>query len=253
MKGLRVSRQVGLHYGAMALYTAILHNLFLLYHIEMFVSVFKIDKLSFYIGEIVFLVWNSCNDPLFGWISDRKFLHRAEETDQSQVIITRLRALLFNGPLFAVSFLLFWVSWTFPSLQFVICLCAYDGFLTMIDLHHTALLADLSVSTTVRTDLNMYCSIFSALGSLSVFLSYAVWSHDSLLPFQTFCVCLVIAAIIGFVVSSRTLEKLYRKSEEKLSSHKRCYSFDDMILNLEAALALLIIFNHTKGVVTLMM
>lgn len=223
MKVAKVSRQVGLHYGAMALYTAILHNLFLLYHIEMFVSVFKIDKLSFYIGEIIFLVWNSCNDPLFGWISDRKFLHR--EADQSQIIITRLRALLFNGPLFAISFLAFWVSWTFPALQFVVCLCAYDGFLTMIDLHHTALLADLSVSTTVRTDLNMYCSIFSALGSLSVFLSYAVWSRDSLLPFQMFCICLAIAAIVGFFISARTLETLYRKSEKKVSSHKRYEAF----------------------------
>ncbi len=66
----------------------------------------------------------------------------------------------------------------------MICLCLYDGFLTMLDLHHSALLADLAVSHDARAQLNSYCSIFSAFGSLSVFMSYMVWDRDSLLTFQ---------------------------------------------------------------------
>lgn len=213
------ARHLGLHYGAMALYIALLHNIFLLYHIEMFVSLYKIDKFSFWVGETIFLIWNSCNDPLFGWISDRKFLMHT--SDDSNIVLTRLRALMWNGPLLAVSFILFWVSWAFPALQFVICLCIYDGFLTMVDLHHTALLADLSLNSAVRTDLKVYCSIFSAIGSLSVFLSYAVWSRDSLFPFQMFCICLASVAAVGFFFSSKTLETLFRKSEMKSSSAKR--------------------------------
>lgn len=213
------ARHLGLHYGAMALYIALLHNIFLLYHIEMFVSLYKIDKFSFWVGETIFLIWNSCNDPLFGWISDRKFLMHT--SDDSNIVLTRLRALTWNGPLLAVSFVLFWVSWTFPALQFVICLCIYDGFLTMVDLHHTALLADLSINTAVRTDLKVYCSIFSAIGSLSVFLSYTVWSRDSLFPFQMFCICLASVAAIGFFFSSKTLETLFKKSDMKSSSTKR--------------------------------
>ena len=54
----------------------------------------------------------------------------------------------------------------------------------MVDLHHSALLADLAVSAEVRTPLNSYCSVFSALGSLSVFLSYMMWDRESLLTFQ---------------------------------------------------------------------
>ena len=73
--------------------------------------------------------------------------------------------------------------------QFVICLCLYDGFLTMVDLHHSALLADLAVSADVRTRLNSYCSVFSALGSLSVFLSYMMWDRESLLTFQVKSKC----------------------------------------------------------------
>uniref|UniRef100_A0A673I656 Major facilitator superfamily domain containing 13A n=1 Tax=Sinocyclocheilus rhinocerous TaxID=307959 RepID=A0A673I656_9TELE len=61
-------------YGSLALFISILHNVFLLYYVETFVSVYKIDKMSFWLGETVFLIWNSLNDPLFGWLSDRSFL-----------------------------------------------------------------------------------------------------------------------------------------------------------------------------------
>lgn len=82
-------------YGSLALFTSTLHNVFLLYYVDTFVSVYKIDKVSFWLGEVsktlvgilcfcvlrkrvlfqtVFLLWNSFNDPLFGWLSDRSFL-----------------------------------------------------------------------------------------------------------------------------------------------------------------------------------
>lgn len=39
-------------YGSLALFTSILHNVFLLYYVDTFVSVYKINKLSFWIGEV---------------------------------------------------------------------------------------------------------------------------------------------------------------------------------------------------------
>ncbi|OWK07826.1 MFSD13A [Cervus elaphus hippelaphus] len=88
-------------YGSLALFVSVLHNVFLLYYVDTFVSVYKIDKAAFWVGEVgqhwgsqpgwepgrwqgsvppiqeqrtVFLLWNSLNDPLFGWLSDRRFL-----------------------------------------------------------------------------------------------------------------------------------------------------------------------------------
>ena len=69
---------------------------------------------------------------------------------QAELITKRLWALTVNGPLLAVSFLLFWFVWSFPGLQFAVVLCLYDGFLTAVDLHHTALLADLALSAKDR-------------------------------------------------------------------------------------------------------
>ena len=196
-------------YGSIALFQSMLHNVFLLYHMETFVSVYKIDKTSFWIGETIFLLWNSLNDPLFGWVSDRRYLKQGSVSNESAIVLSRLNALQRYGPLFAASFLLFWMSWTWPALQFVICLCLYDGFLTVIDLHHSALLADLSVSADVRTRLNSYSSVFSAIGSLSVFLSYVVWNKDDLTVFRTFCILLVLISVTGFYISTTLLKKAY--------------------------------------------
>ena len=43
---------VRIAYGSMSLYVAILHNVFLLYYVDIFVSVYKIDRNSFWLGEV---------------------------------------------------------------------------------------------------------------------------------------------------------------------------------------------------------
>ncbi|XP_029934101.1 transmembrane protein 180 [Myripristis murdjan] len=199
-------------YGCLALFTSILHNVFLLYYVETFVSVYKIDKISFWVGETVFLIWNSLNDPLFGWLSDRAFLSSPQVGSQitsPEVVLKRLQALSRNGPLFALSFLAFWVAWARPGLQFLLCLCLYDGFLTIVDLNHSALLADLAVSASDRTRLNFHCSVFSALGSISVFLSYSFWDKEDFFSFRLFCVTLAAFSTLGFVLVSQLLRRRF--------------------------------------------
>ncbi|KAK2866471.1 hypothetical protein Q7C36_002527 [Tachysurus vachellii] len=200
-------------YGSLALFVSILHNVFLLYYVDTFVSVYKIDKLSFWVGETVFLIWNSLNDPLFGWLSDRSFLSTPQSGSQissPEVVLKRLQSLSRNGPLFALSFLSFWVAWAHPGLQFLICLCLYDGFLTLVDLNHNALLADLAVFADERTRLNFHSSLFSALGSLSVFLSYSFWDKDDFMSFRIFCVALAALSVLGFAVVSQILRHRFQ-------------------------------------------
>ncbi|KAL8558518.1 hypothetical protein ACOMHN_038842 [Nucella lapillus] len=204
---LRMSLEVA--YGCMSFFSSVLHNVFLLYHVDMFVSVYKIDKASFFIGEIVFLFWNCINDPLFGWLSDWHYLQGNKEHPKSDVVLRRIAALQRNGPLLALSFLSFWVAWAYPWLQFLVCMCAYDGFLTMVDLHHSALLADLAVSNEDRTKLNAYCSLFSVMGSLSVFVSYMLWHKEDLTYFRSLCVVLTCISLVGYLVMSGVLKASY--------------------------------------------
>ncbi len=48
--------------------------MFLLYHIKFYLQVFKISESAFWIGELLFLIWNSCNDFVFGWLFDKAML-----------------------------------------------------------------------------------------------------------------------------------------------------------------------------------
>lgn len=232
----------------------------------MFVSVFKIDKASFWIGETIFLIWNSLNDPLFGWIGDRSQVssniesfdssqnvqqpgdhniiinenasnrqvslhhrHTTVSVDEesktsshprdgirlhqtgasSQLIVKRTKMISACGPLLALSFLLLWFDWMMPAIQFALCLCIYDAFLTMVDLHHSALLADLSLTADARTSMNTYESIFSAIGSSSVFMSYLFWDKHDLTKFRIFCVVLAVISASGFYVVSTALRSIY--------------------------------------------
>lgn len=139
------------------------------------------------------------------------FFRSGSSITNSEVVLRRLKALATNGPLFALSFLAFWVSWARPGLQFLLCLCLYDGFLTLVDLHHSALLADLAVSASDRTRLNFYCSVFSALGSASVFLSYSFWNKEDFYSFRFFCVTLAAFSIMGFLFVSHVLRRRFQK------------------------------------------
>ena len=203
-------------YGTLTLFTSILHNVFLLYHVDMFVSVYQISKTAFWCGEALFLIWNSLNDPLFGWFSDRKLLGftMVGSKHSKDIVWTRISSLHIYCPLFTLAFCSFWVSWTYPGIQFAVCLCLYDGFLTMIDLHHSALLADLSVSAFVRAKLNSRCSIFSAIGSASVFLSYLVWNKANLKAFRLFCGSLALFSFLGYLVMVHSLKMAYKKKTE---------------------------------------
>lgn len=190
-------------YGACSLFKTLLHNIFLLYHIEVFVAQRHISATGFWCCESMFLVYNSLNDFVAGALSDHTLLDgialgmplkgvrdtavRVTAGTLKQRIRCVLsgpscsdgRALTWGGPALCATFLLFWFEWTsYTSLQLTVALVAYDGALSYFDVNHSALLADLATNEAERARFNMYSSFFSALGSLSVFASYIVWDAD---------------------------------------------------------------------------
>lgn len=199
-------------YGGLALLTSLINNIFLLFYVSTFVTIFDIDSTSFYIGETIFLIWNSVNDPFFGWLSDSGTLKESKGKDKTDIVMKRIDALSKFGPLFTVSFLLFWFKVMPIALQFTIALCLYDSFLTMVDLHHQALLADITIDAKDRVKLNSYCSAFSAAGSLSVFISYALWDKNDMMKFQMYCLFIALFACFGFYICCKSLKKYYKEN-----------------------------------------
>eukprot|EP00039_Didymoeca_costata_P024016 m.8990 g.8990 ORF g.8990 m.8990 type:complete len:522 (-) comp3989_c0_seq1:108-1673(-) len=215
-------------YGSSALFLGLIHNLFLIYHVELFISVYRISEAALWWGELVFLIWNCTNDFILGWISDSTLLSKKEEKGEGtfssrvniKTITDRLRGVSVGGPLMCLSFLLLLVPWPFigVGLQFTLSLCLYDGFLTWVDLSHNALLADLASTDDERTAMNLVGSIFSALGSMSVFLSFAVWEPQNLTRFRAFSFFMATMSGGGFIIAAKNIHNAIRK--EKLGGGK---------------------------------
>ena len=210
-------------FGATMFSSACLNNLFVTYYLELFLYVQKVDPWWFYIGQILFMVWNSINDPLFGWLSDifSPFSYRSNR---------RLGAIRYGGWLWVAAFLYIWwipgslASPTASGLHFVISLCFYDCMLTFVEVNHSALLAELSTSSEVRANANMYAAICAGLGSLSAFFSRMFWSRDDLYAFQKYCVVIGLLALVGFEITAAYLHvpKLSRGkyTEARVSSQE---------------------------------
>ena len=75
------------------------------YHVEIFVSSFKIDQTSFQWGSVAFLIWNACNDFVLGWLSDRALLKGLVAGGDSQIDLEssmrrkRIQGIAVGGPL----------------------------------------------------------------------------------------------------------------------------------------------------------
>jgi hypothetical protein len=48
-----------------------LHNIFIMFYVSHFRASAYLTDRGFYIGQVIYLVWNSVNDPLFGHGNDR--------------------------------------------------------------------------------------------------------------------------------------------------------------------------------------
>ena len=161
---------------------------------------------------MIFLVWNTFNDPLFGWLSAR-YLHSVEQ---------RLRSLSICLPFFSLSSLLFWFPWSTNisfAFQLTLSLCLYDTFLTMFELNFNALLTDvplderrgfIAASTFghalgKRKDLVRTDATLVEKGSSSLFVCHYFWSEANLRAFRLFVTALTLTLIF---VSMRILRSV---------------------------------------------
>ena len=104
----------------------------------------------------------------------------------------------------------------------------------MVDLHHQALLADMAITSADRTKLNSYCSLCSAFGAASVFISYAVWNKSKLLPFRTLCLTMACAVAVGFFICCSILRWEFedRKDREESMNYMHIVSHERYLFHV---------------------
>ena len=184
-----------------------LNNLFVTFYLDLFVGVVGLSPREFYVGQTMYLVWNACNDPLFGWLQDAGSTKR-------NAVKRRARVVAVGGAMWALAFAGVWFpppSWDSAPyvrvLHFVVSTCSYDGMLTLVELAHAALLSEVTVDDAERARFNAYAAACAGVGSLTSFLGQWYWNREDLSMFRMCALGVALASAVVFWVSSTVLSR----------------------------------------------
>ncbi|CAG9529713.1 unnamed protein product [Cercopithifilaria johnstoni] len=172
---------------------SLMQTFFMFYYVKVFLNIYKIDQFWFGVAQILFAIWNTINDPLFGYAQD--------------VSITwfhcRKKVISILGPCLAGSFLVLWFPWNSmdeSSLPYVAgChlifgLFFYDAFYSCISVAWSALFAETTCSKSERISALKF-SQFAVLLSVNI-VPVTEKLTDGLNNFRAFqCIGVVIAVL----------------------------------------------------------
>ncbi|MFW9867422.1 MAG: MFS transporter [Candidatus Thorarchaeota archaeon] len=171
---------------------------------------------------LIFIIWNTLNDPLFGYIEDRT---------KSKKYGRRVPYIRFGGIIYGILFILSWIPFASSDSQIalffnmLIMLFLFDTLFTMVGLISYTLPAEMAITETARSKLNVSGSIGNAL---ALFLSFVIpailltgedlVSVDPMFPIfiLTVIVLGVVGTVILYVSSFYIKENKYTIFEEPL-------------------------------------
>ncbi|XP_028311897.1 transmembrane protein 180-like [Gouania willdenowi] len=180
-----------LAYAMTSLGAAMINNIFSFYYVKLFLNKYQISESAFYHSQMVYMVWNALNDPLFGYLQDNSRVPCCSR---------RRLSILYGAPFYSLSFLLAWFPWRayepgdwLSGLHLTVTLCAFDGMLTFVLLAQCALFAEISGHHQNRLRLVKYSQVASLFGSLSVLFSGVLSKNmEDFASFQAFTVLIAI-------------------------------------------------------------
>ena len=213
-------------YCATSLGFTLLSSTFSFYYVKVFLNEYHIDEKWFHFAQLLYLIWNAINDPLFAYYQDTK---------QSKFTQTRRHSILYTAPLFSLAYLLAWFPWQsqgiITGLHLIIALCLYDTMFTFIGLAMCCLFTEIAISQRDRVLLTRYSHIASLPGSFSV--TACEYFSDSLRNFQGFQIITVIIAFVScalmlwtglFAHTHYDIEQMKMKESGLLVEHKQSNS-----------------------------
>ncbi|CAM5086842.1 unnamed protein product [Natator depressus] len=183
---------LGIHPNALAysmttLGAGMMNSIFNFYYVKVFLNQYKISETAFHQAQVVFMIWNAINDPLFGYIQDNSKVPCCSR---------RQFSILYGAPLYGLAFLLPWFPWKhyqegdwLNGLHLIVALCAFDGLLTFVLLAQCALFAEISTRHESRLQLIKYNQVATLVGSTSILFCGLISDNmENFAYFQTFTV-----------------------------------------------------------------
>lgn len=92
------------------------------------------------------------------------------------------------------------------GLHFLLALCLYDGLLTLVEVNHGALLAEVTRTPGDRARANMWSAICAAVGSLTSWAAHIAWDPEDLGNFRALCLAVAMGCTLVFWASAAGME-----------------------------------------------
>ncbi len=192
--------------------TTILGGIFVLLYVKFFWDNLKLQQTYFILGQIIYMVINACNDFFLGRMSDKTNVERWGSR--------RLIYIKWGGPLWGVVFFLMWFPWSYTNqfiifLHFLITICAFDMFLTLVVITRMALLPELTESLDERNKVQFFNQMMGTIGAIPVIFALYIF-ENSLQLFQIFAGFMaILSATLFFIVGSKLHERpeLYKNED----------------------------------------
>ncbi|KAK7112207.1 hypothetical protein V1264_011692 [Littorina saxatilis] len=200
-----VSNKTILAYCAVSMGMTMLSRGFNFYYVKVFLNRYNIQESWFHFSQVLYMVWNAVNDPLFAILQDN-----------TSFLLTRTRreGILYTAPFFALSFLVPWFqfgesSWA-VGLHLIVALFLWDTMFTFVGLLCCCLFTEFSADPHTRLKLTRYSTIASLIGAQCIFfLEYASDSLQDFRAFQIAAVCVACCSCLLMVYTGLNAHTQY--------------------------------------------
>ncbi|XP_020655191.3 transmembrane protein 180 isoform X1 [Pogona vitticeps] len=223
-----------LAYSMTTLGAGMMNSIFSFYYVKLFLNRYRISEAAFHQAQVVFMIWNAVNDPLFGYIQDNSRVPCCSR---------RQFSILYGAPLYGLAFLLPWFPWKqyeendwLSGLHLIISLCAFDGLLTFVLLAQCALFTEISTKHESRLQLIKYNQVATLVGSTSIlFCGLITDNMENFNYFQVFVVVVGAVATVCMCYTGLYSTTEYEQQEivadgSQLGSAERDLSWSSVIL-----------------------
>ncbi|MHA1489222.1 MAG: MFS transporter [Promethearchaeota archaeon] len=181
----------------------LLAGVFMLMYVNFFWNFLGLNLTLFIIGQVIYATINALNDPITGHLSDK--------TNIDKWGSRRLIYIKYAGPIWAVFYFLMWFPWDYSNqfiifLHFVISICVFDTFLSLVIGLYMSLMSEMTDSIKIRYKLSFYSNIVMILAGIPVIFAQTLFDI-SLQTFQIFNGIIAMISIIMYIVVTRKLKE----------------------------------------------